>query len=174
MRGAAATMRSSARLALGRDRRGRTRALAIERGRDRARQQAQLAAQFVGKRRSGRLRGKLAQHRLEFILHLGRGLAFARIAPEQVGEPAELAAELAQLLVGAMALALRFEDRALHAVEAVGGLLEQRLHVGRHRRIRLQRGARREPRHARQPLLELVVEAVLRVPRLQVEEADHE
>src|SRR6185312_359231 len=58
---------------------------------------------------------------------------------------------------------------------AVGGLLEQRLDVGGHRLLALRdRAGGAEPRLARQPFLELVVEAVLRLSCLDVEKAQDE
>lgn len=78
------------------------------------------------------------------------------------------------MLRGGAALALGLDRRALHALHALGRLLEQGLHVGGHVALALGADARGQLGHLREPVLELVVEAILRMTRLQVEEAHHQ
>ena len=72
------------------------------------------------------------------------------------------------MLGGGAALALGIGRGALHALDALGGLLEQGLHVGGHVALAFGADAGGQLGHVRQPVLELVVEAVLRVAGLQV------
>src|SRR6185312_5135451 len=88
---------------------------------------------------------------------------------EPVGQGQEVA-------VGGDAALLAAAEDALQVLEAVGGLLQERLDEGRHRGIAAIAAERAagEPRIARQPFLEVVVEAILREAGLEVEKAQHE
>ena len=118
--------------------------------------------------------GHLADQRAQVVL-AGRQVGeVARFAGDEVGEAGELVVELAQVLGRGAALAFGLRRRALHAFDALGGLLEQGLYVGGHVAFAFGADAGGQLGHVRQPVLELVVEAVLRVAGLQVEEADHQ
>ena len=66
-------------------------------------------------------------------------------------------------------------DDLLQPVDVVGRLLQERRQIGRQRRAAAELGQAAirhgEPRDAREPFLELVVEVLLGLARLQVEEA---
>ena len=65
---------------------------------------------------------------------------------------------------------------ALQTFHVLSGLLQERLHIGRHRSLALAAAQRTggKPRDAGQPLLQLIEKPVLRLSRGQIEKAQYQ
>ncbi len=137
---------------------------------------AQVPARVVMPERAAARLREARQHRLELDLLLGQPQQQRLLGAHLVGQCAEALGEREEVGVGGDAALLAAAEDALQILEAVGGLLEQRLDEGRHPGVAgiPAQSAAGEARVTRQPLLEVVVEAVLSEPRLQIEESQHE
>ena len=144
----------------------RAAAIAVEGIGDGARQQRSSLRKSSLQRRTGsRLRARVSSAVAQLFVGLGRVVPLARIAAEQIGQPRELV-----LSSDSCSLAPRrsrsFSTRRAAGVPGRPRSAQQGLHIGGHAGLALELGTATEL-VARQPFLQLVVEAVLRRPRLQ-------
>ena len=140
-------------------------ALQVERGVAQVVARGLVEAGLVAGQRAAQLLrgvGQRRHHRL-LLLRLRGDSAQALV---QQGQSARQGAALLGVL----------RHRALQHVERVGGLLQQRLDVGRHGAVALgaTAGPGREAGQAGQPLFQILQEAVVRLARLQFQEAHHQ
>ena len=128
------------------------------------------AALALRLRQPGQRRAKL---RLLFRHPQHQGLA----GPHLVGQRRKPLRQGHQRLPGRQPALLPARQDALQPLEVLRRLLQQRLHIGRHAAAlaaRIAEHAGGQPGEPRQPFLQLVIEAVLRLPGGQVEEAEHQ
>ena len=108
------------------------------------------------------------------------GLAFSDaqhkllVGAQRVAEHAHPLRQLGQGLAHLRPALLPAGKRALQLLHVFRGLLQQRLHIYRHRAIALGQDAGGKPRQARQPFFQLVVKAVLRLSGGKVEKAQYQ
>ena len=117
--------------------------------------------------------GEPAEHRPELLLARDQPREQRLLGRDLIAEGAQPLGQRDQAGVHRRLVLLRARDRALQVLEVLRGLLEHRLDVGRDADVAGARAvvAAGQPGQAGEPLLHLVVEAVLRLVRLEIEEA---
>src|SRR6185437_3746703 len=137
---------------------------------------AQMPARFLIESRPCAAVGEALQHRPQFALLLAELDEEPLFGADLIAEERQALGQGDEIVVGGDAAFLAPAEDALQPVEPVGGLLEQRLDESgrRHLAAIAAEAASREPRPAREPFLEIIVEAVERETGLEVEKAENE